>query len=134
MPDSFNRTEQKRHQVETESPSRSDLACGRSAWFLWGAPWGLIAVGAVWSTLIYWLWIPAFLVAGVACVYNARRCGRLHCFVTGPLFLLAAAYVSLAAADLVPLGVVWFLSVVFGIAVIAQFAERKFGTYRAAPR
>lgn len=36
------------------------------------------------------VWPVAFLVMGVACVANARSCGRVHCFCTGPLFLLAS--------------------------------------------
>jgi len=27
---------------------------------------------------------------GGACLVNAVRCGRLHCYVTGPFFLLGA--------------------------------------------
>lgn len=29
--------------------------------------------------------------AGVACVLNALRCGRTHCYVSGPILLLGAA-------------------------------------------
>jgi len=32
----------------------------------------------------------AFLIMGLACIANARRCGRVHCYFTGPLFLLSA--------------------------------------------
>lgn len=28
---------------------------------------------------------------GTACIANAARCGRLHCTITGPLFLFASA-------------------------------------------
>ena len=27
---------------------------------------------------------------GVACIANALRCGRVHCYLTGPFFLLMA--------------------------------------------
>jgi len=27
---------------------------------------------------------------GVACIMNALRCGRVHCYLTGPFFLLMA--------------------------------------------
>jgi hypothetical protein len=27
---------------------------------------------------------------GVACIVNALRCGRVHCYLTGPFFLLMA--------------------------------------------
>lgn len=47
------------------------------------------------------LWIPSFALMGVACLVNARGCGRLHCFVTGPLFLLASIATALDAFDVV---------------------------------
>lgn len=121
-----------RDPVDAASCRRTDLACGRSGWLLWGVPWVLIGIGAIWQSLLFWLWIPAFLVAGAACVHNARRCGRVHCYVTGPLFLLAAAYLALAAAGLAPLSVSWLLGVVFGVALAAFLAERKLGRYRTA--
>lgn len=119
-------------QVNAKSCRREDLASGAFGYLLWGVPWVLIAVGAIWTSLLYWLWIPAFLVAGGACVHNARRCGRTHCYVTGPLFLFAAGYVALAAAGVVPLPIGWFLGTVIGIAVVAQLAEKKIGRYRTA--
>lgn len=35
-----------------------------------------------WPTLLTWM--------GIACLLNARGCRRLHCFLTGPFFLLLA--------------------------------------------
>src|SRR5207247_6076405 len=40
---------------------------------------------------------------GVACVVNAAHCGRVHCYVTGPLYLLAAIATLLAGMEFVPL-------------------------------
>ncbi|WP_217808100.1 hypothetical protein [Oceanibacterium hippocampi] len=34
----------------------------------------------VWATALVWM--------GAACLVNARRCGRTHCYFTGPFFLL----------------------------------------------
>mgnify|MGYP001576176147 CR=1 FL=1 len=67
-----------------------DLVASRVGWLLWGIPAVLLTVGSVWAVSRAWLWIPAFAVAGAACLANAARCGRLHCFLTGPLFLLGA--------------------------------------------
>ncbi len=33
------------------------------------------------------LWAVALTTMGVACVANAMRCGRMHCYFTGPFFL-----------------------------------------------
>lgn len=41
---------------------------------------------------------------GVACFANARRCGRTHCLVTGPFFILMAAGVVAYASGLLDLG------------------------------
>src|SRR5687768_16914201 len=40
----------------------------------------------------------------VACALNARRCGRLHCFITAPVFALAAVLVGLAEFGAIRVG------------------------------
>jgi len=50
------------------------------------------------------VWPVAFLVMGLACVANARSCGRVHCFFTGPLFLLAALLSALHGWRVIDLG------------------------------
>jgi hypothetical protein len=109
---------------------KADLVCGGSAILLWYLPAFALIIGLNWATARTWLWIPAFLVMGGACLVNAARCGRLHCFVTGPLYLLAAIYVAVAAFGLVPMRPNIFLLVVAGITICAFVAERPLGTYR----
>jgi hypothetical protein len=70
--------------------SERDLVRGWSAFGLWCVPTLLIIAGMFVPDARALLWIPSFAVMGVACLVNARGCGRLHCFVTGPLFLAAA--------------------------------------------
>lgn len=114
-----------------QSCRKEDLACGGSALVLWYLPGFALFVGLAWVEARPWLWIPAFLVMGIACLVNAARCGRLHCFLTGPLYLLSAAYVGLAAVGLLPKirpGV--FLLGVLSIAALACLAERPLGMYR----
>ena len=65
----------------------ADLARSRIGWLVWGLPASLLLAGTAWEAARPWLWIPSLVVAGAACLANASRCGRLHCFVTGPLFL-----------------------------------------------
>jgi hypothetical protein len=69
---------------------KGDLVRSRAAWSLWVLPAALIVVGVFLPQARAVLWVPAFGVMGTACLMNARRCGRLHCHITGPLFLLAA--------------------------------------------
>ena len=48
-----------------------------------GAP----AISSGWRTVV---WTVALAAMGVACIVNALRCGRVHCYLTGPFFLLMA--------------------------------------------
>ncbi|HVA55648.1 MAG TPA: hypothetical protein VNI53_07645 [Gammaproteobacteria bacterium] len=50
------------------------------------------------------VWTFSFSVMGAACLANARRCGRLHCFYTAPLFFLAALASLLYGLAILPLG------------------------------
>ena len=62
---------------------------------------------------------------------NARRCGRLHCYFTGPVFVLAAIYVALAAANVVPNRPGAFLLTVVAVSILACLAELPLGRYKA---
>jgi len=48
-----------------------------------GAP----AISSGWRTVV---WTVALATMGVPCIVNALRCGRVHCYLTGPFFLLMA--------------------------------------------
>lgn len=87
------------------STCKSDLVDGRAKWLLWGIPFGLIVLGSLSDPLRPWLWTPSFAVAGIACVVNASNCQRTHCFITGPLFILAAIASALKGGNL--LGIDW---------------------------
>ena len=41
---------------------------------------------------------------GVACIVNALRCGRVHCYLTGPFFLLMALLALSNSLDMLHLG------------------------------
>lgn len=113
---------------EQSSKSR-DLARGGSAVLLWGLPVVALIVGANWRHGLF-LWIPAFLVMGLACLANAARCGRVHCYITGPLFLLAAVYAALSVVHLVPMQANIFLYSIVAVFVLARLAEIPLGRYR----
>ncbi|TCK75893.1 hypothetical protein C7378_0892 [Acidipila rosea] len=108
----------------------TDLACGRFTVLLWWLPVIALVVGANWPKFELLLWIPAFLVMGVACLANAARCGRVHCYVTGPLFLVAAVYVALWGFHLVPMQPNIFLGSIVGVFLLARLAEVPLGKYR----
>lgn len=108
----------------------NDVVGSASGVLFWCLPIAAILAGSAWQTARLWLWIPAFLVMGLACVANARECGRTHCFVTGPLFLLAAAYLALAASSLVPIHYGIFSVSVVTLTALAFLAEFPLGKYR----
>ncbi len=116
--------------VSGQTCEANDLVGQKSGLLLWCLPTLAIFLGLARNAALPWLWIPAFLVMGSACVMNAKRCGRLHCYVTAPVFLLAAIYVALSAISFVPLRPGIFLLVVFGMAMLGCLAELPFGRYK----
>ena len=120
----------KNSEAASQCCQANDLVGRQSGILLWCLPTLAILVGLNWNAARPWLWIPALLVMGIGCVVNARRCGRLHCYATGPIFLLGAIYVALSETNLVPLRPGIFLSVVFAFAMLACLAELPFGRYR----
>ena len=87
------------------------------------------------------VWTVALGTMGAACVVNAARCGRIHCYLTGPFFLLMAAATALFGLHLLPLSgngwTVISLTTLIGAAVLCCVPELIFGKYRkrvAAPR
>jgi len=73
---------------------------------VYGIPWLVIQlVGNLSdSTLTVAIaWSVSFAVMGTACVVNAVRCGRVHCWFVGPWFLLTAAITVLRYLDVTTL-------------------------------
>ncbi len=61
---------------------------------------------------------------------NAARCRRLHCYVTGPLYLRAALYVVLSAFGLVVLHPDLFLIVVLVVSCLPSVRRFRWGGTR----
>lgn len=88
------------------TPHEKDLLDrGSSLCLLWIGPVGLIVISARAGNFLHTaVWTFSFTVMGAACWVNARRCGRRHCFYTGPLLLLMALGSLLYGLGLLPLG------------------------------
>jgi hypothetical protein len=112
--------------------TQKDFARRGIAWLLWGVPAAALLLGSLVAPVPRMLlWTPAFIVAGVACVVNATQCGRVHCYITGPLYLLAAVASVLAGMGFVPLRPSWIGGAVLGGTILAYVPEWVRGTYLA---
>jgi hypothetical protein len=89
-----------------------------------------LAIPLVYAALV---WSVAFVWMGIGCVLNARRCHRLHCYISGPVFLLGAAITGLIALGAIEPGMRG-LSNITNIALLlalSSFAvEAIWGRYR----
>jgi hypothetical protein len=95
-------------------------------------PSALFLIGIACSSARAWLWIPSLAVAGSACLANASRCGRLHCFVTGPLFLLGGLAALLDAAGVVAIDWRWILAAIIAGTAAGYGLEWMRGKYSGA--
>jgi len=50
------------------------------------------------------VWTVALATTGVVCIVNALRCGRVHCYLTGPFFILIALVALSYGLDILRLG------------------------------
>lgn len=82
---------------------------------------GALPISSLWRTVI---WTAALVVMGAACTVNAARCGRVHCYLTGPFFLLMAVATLLYGWSL--LGLITLV----GAVVLCCLPEMLFGKYR----
>ena len=113
--------------------ARTDWASGLSGCLTWGIPAALLIMSPVQYFVVVWPTVLTFM--GVACLLNARRCGRIHCYFTGPFFLLLALIGLLYGLDLVPLGArgwsMLSIALVLGTAAFISVPEWLFGRYRS---
>ena len=84
-----------------------------------------------WLTIV---WTAALSIMGTACIANALRCGRVHCYLTGPFFLLMAFVTLLYGLGVVPLGRKGWnrigLTILIGAIALCCLPELVFGKYR----
>ncbi|MGH8111915.1 MAG: hypothetical protein ACREPF_10095 [Rhodanobacteraceae bacterium] len=111
-----------------------DLTRGVWALLFWGLPVAMVIAGGAWRPAMGWLWTAAFALAGTGCLLNAARCGRTHCYMTGPLFLLAALWSLLSAVGWVPLHPNKMMWVLVGVVVLALLSEFPLGRYAGLGR
>lgn len=114
-----------------------DWAGDRRALLIWCLPAAIMLVTAlVDATYLVVVWPSVLAWMGVACLLNARRCSRLHCYLTGPYFLLLGVVALLHGLDVFPLGPngwhALLLAFVIGGAFLTYVPEWLFGRYRTS--
>ena len=118
--------------------SRDLLSKPWMAFLVWWLPAIAIVVTAgnkeVSGALRTAVWTAALAVMGVACLVNAARCRRMHCYLTGPFFLLMALVTLLYGLGVLPLGARGWsgigLIVLVGAIVLCCLPEMLWGKYR----
>ena len=116
--------------------SRDFVRDRKASFLLWGFPALLmIATGPLgFSPELHGsIWASCLSVFGFGCLANARRCGRLHCFFTGPFFLAMALVSLLHGFSVISLGSYGW-GWIGGITLVGAFAltilpERIWGKY-----
>lgn len=92
---------------------------------------GSLQIEPLWRTAI---WTLCLATMGTGCVLNALRCGRTHCYFTGPFLLLMAVVTVLFGLGVAPLGKFgWSIisvTVVLGSFLLCCVPEALFGPYR----
>lgn len=92
---------------------------------------GFFQIGQGWRTAV---WVVALAIVGASCVANALRCGRVHCYATGPFFLGMAAVALLYGLGVIPLGTNGWnfigAAVLVGALVLCCVPEALLGKYR----
>lgn len=115
------------------SEARRDWVDDRRKFLLaWGVPIIALVLGGLLD--LEAIVFPAALAwMGSACLANASRCGRLHCYFTGPFFLvmaLASLAHGLALAPLGPTGWDWIVGITLVGGVALTFGpEMIWGRY-----
>ena len=126
--------------TESDSPEGRDwLGNTRGFALAWGLPVAaLVGATALDGPEKAMTWTAALGWMGAACLANARRCGRTHCYFTGPFFLLMTIPVLLHGFDIVSLGTSgWrWLGVVVGVGGggLWILTEQIWGKYSALGR
>ena len=117
-----------------QQEQRDWVSSYRSYVVAWGLPTAAL-LGAIFivppaKTLIL---AVALVWMGTACLANAVRCGRVHCYFTGPFFLLMAVAVLLHGIEVVwlgPSGWTWLgVTIAVGAGGLWILTERVWGKF-----
>jgi len=77
------------------------------------------------------IWAGAFAWMGTGCLLNARRCARLHCFISGPALWLGAIAAALVGSGIIsgPHALSNVVSITIVLAMLSCVPEMIWGRY-----
>lgn len=115
-----------------------DLSARRESFVaLWLAPLALAGLITVIPPDSTWVapaaWGAAFAWMGAACLVNARRCGRVHCYFSGPILLIGAVLAAALAVRVIDFGpndLTAIVAATLGLAALTYGLEWVWGRYR----
>jgi len=118
----------------TTNASADWVGSTRTKLLAWGLPHAALVAGLLVvvpaRTVI---WIVALAWMGVACILNARRCGRTQCRFTGPYYLVMIIPVLGLGLGIVPAGLFGWLVlgafIILGSKTIWWATERGAGKF-----
>ncbi|PNE12600.1 MAG: hypothetical protein CR217_02605 [Beijerinckiaceae bacterium] len=114
----------------TTTASADWVGSTRTKLLAWGLPHAALVAGLlVVVPARTAIWIVALAWMGVACILNARRCGRTHCRFTGPYYLVMIVPVLALGSGIVPAGLLGWL--VLGAVIILLSKTIWWATERA---
>lgn len=114
----------------TTNVSADWVGSTRTKLLAWGLPHAALVAGLlVVVPARTAIWIVAHAWMGVACILNARRCGRTHCRFTGPYYLVMIVPVLALGSGIVPVGLLGWL--VLGAVIILGSKTIWWATERA---
>jgi hypothetical protein len=118
--------------------TRNDHAARALPFFWsWGLPLAILFSTNFLSELvpfpvIIMMMSGSFFWMGLACILNARRCRRRHCYYSGPIFIAGGAGVLLVGFGIVSFGADGLIIIVWGtlaLALLTYLTEPIFGKY-----
>ena len=115
-------------------PEKDWIGSARTNLVAWWIPHGVILAGLFLPVPVRTVtWIIALAWMGMACFLNARRCGRTHCWFTGPYYFIMIIPVLVLGLDLTSAGltswVVLAVFIVLGSKTIWWATERAWGKF-----
>ena len=119
----------------TPTQSSADWIGGiRTYGLAWGLPLCALIVGLLVDVSARTvIWVIALAWMGIACILNARRCGRTHCRFTGPYYLAMIIPVLALGSGIVSFGLYAWLTlaalIIFGSKIISWATERAWGKF-----